>query len=943
MRTKGLQMKRTLRSVLFILLLSMAGMTKMYAYSFSAVCETGQTLYYTITDANNHYVKLTCPGFSGHVNCWEGYTKPTGDIILPETVQNGDITYTVTSIGERAFMNCGGMTGSLTIPNTVITIGREAFRYCAGFTGSLNIGNSVTIIDDTAFEYCSGFTGNLNIGNSVTTIGYNAFYYCSNFTSLTLPTSITEIDYGAFTGCSGMTGVYYTGDIAQWCDISFQYNNPLEYAHNLYIDNVLVTDLVIPDDVTEIKASAFKGATCLTSLTLSNSVTTIGAGAFEDCTNIVGDLILPESVTTIEYGAFYNCIGLTGVYYMGDIAGWCNITFDGYGSNPLEVAHNLYVDGVLVTDLEIPNTVTEIKPYSFSGATCLTSLTIPNSVTTIGYGAFYNCSGITGSLTLPNSLTMIGCETFYNCTGLTGVYYTGDLTQWCNIVFEGWPEGIAFFEDEDPTPCSNPLDYAHNLYIDNILVTDLVIPNDVTEINDYAFCGATCLTSLTIPNSVTTIGEGAFWNCTGLTSIAVFSGEPPMASYHTFDGLSNNIPVYVPCGCVEAYQSAAYWSEFTNIQANCTQQTVALSEGWNWVSFYVEFKDPEQALLAFEEALGEHGLKISGVDDFTTYADGEWGAMGDLEELTNDQMYMVLVDEDIEVTLEGATSNPADYSATIYPGWTWIGFPSAEAIAVEVAFADFEAEEGDKIMGVDGYSIYGDGEWNAMGDLEELTPGQGYMYFSNSEETKPLVFQTEPPTDTHDYVDLGLPSGLLWATCNVGASAPEDYGDYFAWGETTPKDVYNYSTYQFCMGSNRTLTKYCNNPSYGNEGFTDNLTTLLPVDDAATANWGSDWRMPTKEEFEELYNNTTVTWTLQNFVWGRLFTASNGNSLFLPAAGYRDDSYFDVPGRYGFYWSGSLNTDCPDAAWELTFDSYGYGMYIGRREHGRSVRPVRKN
>ena len=195
--------------------------------------------------------------------------------------------------------------------------------------------------------------------------------------------------------------------------------------------------------------------------------------------------------------------------------------------------------------------------------------------------------------------------------------------------------------------------------------------------------------------------------------------------------------------------------------------------------------------------------------------------------------------------------------------------------------------------------------------------------------------------DTHAYVDLGLPSGLLWATCNVGANAPEEYGDYFAWGETTPKDTYNWSTYQYCNGSYNTLTKYCNNSSYGYNGFTDNLTTLLPEDDAATANWGEGWRMPTKAEFEELYNHTTVTWTTQNGVNGRLFTASNGNSLFLPAAGYRGSSSLYYAGSYGDYWSSSLYTDYPDYAWSLFFGSgFCYVSDGGYRGFGRSVRPV---
>ena len=194
--------------------------------------------------------------------------------------------------------------------------------------------------------------------------------------------------------------------------------------------------------------------------------------------------------------------------------------------------------------------------------------------------------------------------------------------------------------------------------------------------------------------------------------------------------------------------------------------------------------------------------------------------------------------------------------------------------------------------------------------------------------------------DDYVYVDLGLPSGLLWATCNVGADTPEDYGDYFAWGETQPKDTYNWSTYQYCMGNSNTLTKYCTDASYGYNGFTDDLTTLLPEDDAATANWGSDWRMPTEEEWQELYNNTTCTWTTQNGVNGRLFTATNGNSLFLPAAGDRSSSLYGA-GSYGYYWSSSLKTGDPGRAWFFDFGSDYYGMSSFSRYFGISVRPVR--
>ena len=195
----------------------------------------------------------------------------------------------------------------------------------------------------------------------------------------------------------------------------------------------------------------------------------------------------------------------------------------------------------------------------------------------------------------------------------------------------------------------------------------------------------------------------------------------------------------------------------------------------------------------------------------------------------------------------------------------------------------------------------------------------------------------------HDYVDLGLPSGIMWATCNVGASTPEEYGDYFAWGETQPKDVYDWSTYQYSNGDYNQLTKYCSNSDYGYEGFTDTLTVLLPEDDAVSANWGNEWRMPTATEWEELYNNTTCTWTTQNGVDGMLFTASNGNSLFLPAAGWRYYSSLNDAGIYSSYWSSTLETDYDDPfyAWEFDFGSDYYTMGYSERSGGLPVRSVR--
>ncbi|MBP1531610.1 MAG: hypothetical protein ILA39_05740 [Bacteroidaceae bacterium] len=217
---------------------------------------------------------------------------------------------------------------------------------------------------------------------------------------------------------------------------------------------------------------------------------------------------------------------------------------------------------------------------------------------------------------------------------------------------------------------------------------------------------------------------------------------------------------------------------------------------------------------------------------------------------------------------------------------------------------------------------------------------QEYYYYGEKKS-----FTTKGLDNSHHYVDLGLPSGTLWATMNVGASKPEEYGDYFAWGETEGynrgKTNFDWSTYKWCKGSETTMTKYCHDSNYGYNGFMDNKTELDPEDDAAYVNWGSDWRMPTYDQLKELREQCTWTWYTINNVIGYLVAGKNGNVIFLPAAGYRDDSSLNYAGSYGVCWSRTLYSDYPRSAWYLGFLSSNVDMRSYYRYHGRSVRPVR--
>ncbi len=405
----------------------------------------------------------------------------------------GYLTYSVSG-GEAEITDCSSSAaGELIIPDTlggypVTSIGGYAFRYCTGLT-SVMIPDSVTSIGDNAFYGCTGLTS-VTIPNSVTSIGDSAFSGCTGLTSVTIPDSVTSIVGSAFYGCTGLTRVNIT-NVAAWCAIDFGNgtSNPLYYAKNLYLNGNLVTDLVIPDGVTSIGKYVFYNCTSLASVMIPNSVTSIGIYAFYRCIGLTS-VIIPNSVTSIGAWAFDGCTGLTSVMIPDSVTSIGNDAFSGCTG---------------LTSVTIPDSVTSIGYSAFSSCTGLTSVTIPNSVTSIGGSTFSGCTGLT-SVTIPDSVTSIGIYAFSGCTDLARVNIT-DVAAWCAIDFgNDW---------------SNPLRYAKKLYLNGNLVTDLVIPDGVTSIGNFAFYGCTRLTSVTIPDSVTSIGSSAFDGCIGLTSVTI--------------------------------------------------------------------------------------------------------------------------------------------------------------------------------------------------------------------------------------------------------------------------------------------------------------------------------------------------------------------------------------------------------------------------------------
>lgn len=537
----------------------------------------------------------------------------------------------------------------------------------------------------------------------------------------------------------------------------------------------------------------------------------------------------------------------------------------------------------------------------------LSSIVVPEGVSTIEAYAFRGCSKLT-AINIPDSVETIGNAAFLGCTNLTTITIPEGVKSIKNSTFSGCtnlsyvsvPSSITSFEE--------------NAFLDCESLCSITIPEGVSSLSKSLFSGCSSLSTIAIPETVSEIWDYAFYNCSSLASVTIPHGVWVLRKF-VFAGCTSLSNVNLP-------ESVTYFDN--GVFYNCSN-----------------LKSIDLSRISY---LG--GSAFYGCSSLTS----------------------IVISESVSKIYDGTFKDCTSLSSVVIP----------ESITSIGNSAFCGCTSLSEIIIPESVSSIGENAFSNCGTLTKISiansnpPLGGLNMFLDTNNCPILVpYQSVDAYKTAQYwsdyadrilplpeaVDLGL--SVKWASFNLGASKPEEYGDYYAWGEIEPyyepgyaqsdspvwkkgkEDGYYLQSYKWAKGTSETLTKYCTNSSFGYNGYTDGKTLLDPEDDAAQSNLGGNWRMPTDEELKELLNKCTWKRTSMNGIDGRLVTGPNGNSIFFPTAGYWYSTVLYDIGSTGIYWSSSLHYGTPINAYHITIGTSDVGA-LGNypRISGFSIRPV---
>ncbi len=562
--------------LLFIMVLMIKSV---YSADFNAVCSSGQTLYYNFNALEDYTVTVTYPGTSNN-SYYLGYTKPVGEIVFPSTVTYGGVIYTVTGIGDFAFVECGDVTG-ISLPNTIDELGYHAFRLCGirmlivpetvshigggCFSGnplvSISVSNPNTIMEAEAFigttwynsqpdglvyigSILCGYKGimpansTITLANNTTSIASRTFKDKQNMVSIVFPNTLRIIGSEAFYACGGLSSVTIPQSVVSIGKKAFENCGGLTTVHFNAITCV----------GSSVEYGAFRGCEHFTELIIGNGVQVIPASLFSEC-HLSGGLIIPPSVTSIGYKAFYGCNNITSVIIPQNVEeiGWgafgeCNglvsVSYNAVDCEYIGSESPFYPCNSIV-NFSIGNSVQRIPKCLFKNCTGVTgSLVLPSSITTIEEGAFINCSGIT-ALTLGSNVSYVGSNAFDGMSNLVSVNYNpinltceSGLFSLSSIRDLNIGQGVQSIPNEFAYGCCNLRD-------------PVLFPSSLLTIGDNAFWNCTSITNLVLPNSVVSIGTAAFNDCTGINALEIGDGVETIGDY-AFSGCSGVSEIVIP-------------------------------------------------------------------------------------------------------------------------------------------------------------------------------------------------------------------------------------------------------------------------------------------------------------------------------------------------------------------------------------------------------------